>query len=66
MCEETGGCLATWDAEDGPKHKTLASHVNDLLGNVHKKVKVSWARGGGVVVFVKGRGEEGGPLLAQA
>ncbi|CAB1109895.1 unnamed protein product [Ectocarpus sp. CCAP 1310/34] len=37
VCEETGGCLATWDAEDGPKHKTLASHVNDLLGNVHKK-----------------------------
>eukprot|EP00903_Cladosiphon_okamuranus_P006689 g6529.t1 len=37
VSEETGGCLATWDAEDGPKHKTLASHVSDLLGNVHKK-----------------------------
>eukprot|EP00752_Nemacystus_decipiens_P009507 g8498.t1 len=37
VSEETGGCLATWDAVDGPKHKSLASHVNDLLGNVHKK-----------------------------
>lgn len=29
----------TWDGEDTSKHKTLANHVNDLMGFIHKKVK---------------------------
>ena len=39
MCEETGGCLISWDGEDTSKHKTLSSRVNDLMAYVHKKVR---------------------------
>ncbi|CAM9342656.1 unnamed protein product [Ascophyllum nodosum] len=40
MCEETGGCLISWDGEDTSKHKTLSSRVNDLMAYVHKKSPV--------------------------
>lgn len=40
-CEETGGCLKTWDGEeeDTIKRKTLAWHVNVLMLSIQKKVR---------------------------